>query len=205
MKTSTVRWCGAAAAAGAVAWSVTWLVAGVPVEGTNEAVEIWGSFAFQLGLVALLAAMRGTDATGTSRWGRLVLAGEALLVALAIAWTLPHLTDPNYMRDNENVLLVVLDVAWPLSMLGLIAVGITVVRARRWPSPLRWLPLAAGLLLPVDIVAMILLGPSAEIAARAAYLSATYVALGVLLVREPPVTAPDRDHVARGQERAAAR
>lgn len=190
MRTTTVRWCGAAAAAGAVVWSGTWLAAGVPEEGVNEAVEIWGSFAFQLGVVALLVAMRGTDATGMSRWGRWVLSGEAVLMVLAIAWTVPHLADPNYMSNNENgvlnAVLLALDAAWPLSMLGLVAVGVTVVRARRWPSPLRWMPLAASLLLPVDILSMLLLGEWTEIVARAVYMSATYGALGVLLVRDAP-------------------
>lgn len=184
MRTTTVRWCGAAAAAGAVVWAITWLAAGVPEEGVNKAVEIWGSFAFQFGIVALLVAMRGTDATGTSRWGRWVLSGEAVLMALAIAWTVPHLADPNYQAKNDDVVLMVLDAAWPLSMLGLVAVGVMVVRARRWPSPLRWLPLAASLLLPVDIVTMLLFGPWTEIVLRALYMSATYGALGFLLVRQ---------------------
>lgn len=187
MQTTTVRWCGAAAAAGGVLWSLTWLVAGVPEEGVNQAVEIWGSFAFQLGVVALLVAMRGTDAAGTSRWGRWLLSGQAALMALAIAWTVPHLVDPNYQAKNENTVLVVLDAAWPLSMLGLVFVGVAVARARRWPTPLRWFPLAAGLLIPVDIAAMLLFGPWTEIVVRAAYMSATYGALGVLLVREAPL------------------
>jgi hypothetical protein len=132
MRTGTVRAGGAAVAAGAATWSVTWLVAGPPQEGVNEAVQIWGSFAYQLGLVALL---------------------------------------------------VVLDAAWPLSMLGLVAVGIAVLRARRWPGALRWLPLAAGLLIPVDIVTMVLFGPRVEIAVRAAYMTLAYGALGLRLVR----------------------
>lgn len=183
MRTTTVRWCGAAAAAGAVIWAITWMAAGVPEEGVNEAIEIWGGFGFQLGVVALLVAMRGTNATGTSRWGRWVVSGEAVLMALAIAWTVPHLADPNYMTNNESVPLVVLDAAWPLSMLGLVAVGVTVARTRRWPSPLRWMPLAASLLIPVDIVAMLLFGPWAEIVVRAIYMSTTYGALGILLMR----------------------
>lgn len=183
MRTTTVRWCGAAAAAGATIWSGTWLAAGVPEDGVNEAVEVWGSFAFQLGVVALLVAMRGTDATGSSRRGRTVLSAQAVLMALAIAWTVPHLADPNYMTTNDSAVLVALDVAWPLSMLGLVAVGAGVVRARRWPSPLRWMPLAASLLIPVDIVSMLLFGAWAEIVIRATYMTATYVALGVLVVR----------------------
>lgn len=186
MRTTTVRVCGAAVLAGAATWSVTWLVAGVPEEGVNEAVEIWGSFAYQLGLVALLVAMRGTEATGTSRWGHTVLAGEALLVGLALAWTVPHLADPNYMTHHESGLLVALDAAWPLSMLGLVVVGVAVARANRWPGPLRWLPLAASLLLPFDILSMLLLGPWPAIVARAAYMTVTYGALGLLLLRRAP-------------------
>ena len=200
MRTTTVRWCGAAAAAGGVIWSITWIVAGVPEDGVNQAVEIWGSLAFQLGVVALLVAMRGTDATGTSRWGRWVLSVEAVLMALAIAWTVPHLADPNYQANNDNVILTVLDVAWPLSMLGLVAVGVTVVRAHRWPSPLRWLPLAASLLIPVDILTMLLLGPWAEIVVRAVYMSATYGALGILLARHAPRSVENSSSSIRAQE-----
>lgn len=183
MRTTTVRWCGASAAAGALTWSTTWIVTGVPERGVNDAVEIWGSLAFQLGVVALLVAMRGTDATGTSRWGRWVLSGEAVLMALAMAWTVPHLVDPNYQAKNDSVVLMVLDAAWPLSMLGLVAVAVAVACSRRWPSPLRWMPLAASLLIPVDIVTMLLFGAWTEIVVRAVYLSATYGALGLLLVR----------------------
>jgi hypothetical protein len=186
MRTTTVRGCGAAVAAGAATWAATWIAAGVPEEGVNDAVEIWGSLAFQLGVVALLVAMRGTDATGPSPAGRWVLSGEAALMALAIAWTVPHLSDPSYQATHDSTLLVVLDAAWPLSMVGLVAVGVMVVRAHRWPAPLRWLPLAASLLLPVDIVTMLLFGPWTEIVVRALYLSATYAALGLLLARHAP-------------------
>lgn len=196
MRETSVRACGAAVMVGAITWAVTWLVAGPPEEGVNQSVEIWGSFAYQLGLVALLAAMRATDATGPSRWGRAVVTGEAVLVALAIAWTLPHLADPNYMSKHDSVLLVVLDAAWPLSMLGLVAVGVAVARAGRWTGALRWLPLAASLLLPVDVVAMVLLGPELEIVVRAAWMAVTYGLLGGLLLRGgvPVASAPAHAH-----------
>lgn len=183
MRTTTIRTCGALVALGAVTWSVTWLVAGPPEEGRNAAVEIWGSAAFQLGLVALLVAMRGTDAAGASRWGRRVVTGEAVLLGLAIAWTVPHLGNPNYQDDHGGALLTALDAAWPLSMLGLVVVGVFVLRARRWPGALRWLPLAASLLIPLDILVMLVAGPWGQIVVRAVYMTLTYGAMGLLLLR----------------------
>ena len=118
MKTSTIRVCGALIALGGVVWAYGWLQAGVMPEGVNDQVEIWASGVFQLGLVALLAVLRATDGTGTTRPGRFVLHAEIVAVALAIAWTVPFLFDAN--RPNSGVL-VVLDAFWPLSMLGLMS------------------------------------------------------------------------------------
>jgi hypothetical protein len=167
---------------GAVAWSWGWLQAGVMPEGVNDQVEIWMSGLFQIGLIALLAVMRATDATGTTRFGRFVLNAEVVAVALAMAWTIPFLFDAN--RPNTGIL-VVLDAFWPLSMVGLVVVGIVVARAGRWPSPARYLPLAASLLIPVDIALMAAgLGLEAQNVVRSAYLTLAYAALGVAIIRQ---------------------
>lgn len=70
-------------------------------------------------------------------------------------------------------------------MLGLIAVGALVVRARVWPKPARYLPLAANLLLPVDI-ALMAAGTSewTQIVVRSLYLAATYALLGFAIMRQ---------------------
>lgn len=189
MKTSTIRACGALVILGGLMWAYGWLQAGVLPEGVNDQVEIYTSGLFQIGLVAMLATMRATDATGTTRAGRIVLNAEMVAVALAMAWTVPFLFDAN--RPHTGIL-VVLDAFWPLSMLGLIAVGALVVRARVWPKPARYLPLAASLLLPVDIV---LMGAGAsewtQIVVRSLYLAATYSVLGFAIMRQvapPPGT-----------------
>lgn len=167
---------------GAIAWSYGWLQAGVMPEGVNDQVEIWMSGLFQLGLVALLAVMRATDATGTTRLGRFVLNAELVALALAMAWTVPFLFDAN--RPNTGIL-VVLDAFWPLSMVGLIVVGIVVAKVGRWPSPGRYLPVAASLLIPVDIALIAVgLGLEAQNIARSAYLALAYAALGVAIVRQ---------------------
>jgi hypothetical protein len=86
-------------------------------------------------------------------------------------------------------------------MLGLIAVGIAVVRARRWRGLLRWLPLASSLLIPVDLVAMALLGPWPEIVVRASYMALSYAALGLVLALRPEDAQPPAD--LRNEERLA--
>ena len=73
----------------------------------NSQIEIWASGVFQLGLLALLAVMWFTWATGTSRVARGFLAAEVVALILAIAWTVPYLFDAN--RPTTGVL-VVLDV-----------------------------------------------------------------------------------------------
>ena len=182
MKPSTIRACGLLIALGGLIWSIGWLQAGVPTEGVNDQVEIWTSGVYQIGLVALLLTMRATKATGTSRPGRFILDAEIGAVALAIAWTIPFLFDAN--RPNTGVL-VVLDAFWPLSMLGLIIVGVLVVRAQRWPAPGRYLPLTASLLLPVDIIVIVAgLDEWGQIIVRSAYLAVTYTLLGLWLIRQ---------------------
>lgn len=147
MPITTIRTLGALVAAGGILWGMAWILS-PSRQGDNSQVEIWASGLFQLGLLGLLTLMWVTHATGTGRAARALLAAEAVAVVLALAWTVPYLFDAN--RPTTG-LLVVLDAFWPLSMAGLIVVGAVVAAARRWPAPLRWLPLVAALLIPVDI------------------------------------------------------
>jgi hypothetical protein len=187
MQASTIRICGATVLVGAVTWAVCWLVA-PPANDVNTRTEIAGGLVFQLGLFAMLLAMRGTDATGTGRWGRAVLAIEAVLLALATAWTIPHVASPN-MTDRG--IMVALDAAWPLSMAWLIPLGVTVARARRWPSPARFAPLVASLWLVADLAAMAA-GDTAFTIVHIAWLTGAYGWVGLALIREVADTAGKR-------------
>lgn len=178
MTSTYMRVAGALTALGGIAWGVTWIVSPSRPEEHNL-VEFWASVPFSLGLVALLTAMWVTDATGPGRWGRGFLAAETVAVVLALCWTLPYLVDID--RSNNGVLMV-LDLFWPLSMLGLVVVGILVARARRWPRPLRHLPLAASLLLVVD---MAFFWASDRLASlvTGTYLAVAYGLLGLAMIR----------------------
>lgn len=179
MNVGTIRGCGIATAVGGVVWGAAWLVSPSSQE-QNSQVEIWASGVFQLGLFALLAVLWTTAATGTGRAGRTVLAAEGVAVALAFAWTIPYLFDAN--RPTTG-LLVVLDLFWPVSMAGLIVVGVLVLRARRWPVPARYLPLLAGLLIPVDI-AVSWAPETVRTVVMALYLAIAYGLLGAVITRD---------------------
>lgn len=178
MSTSTIRSLGVLTALGGCAWGLAWILS-PSGGGTNSQVEIWTSAVFQLGLLALLATMWATWATGTGRAARVVLAAEVVAVVLAVAWTVPYLFDAN--RPTTGVL-VVLDVFWPLSMLGLVVVGVMVARARRWPAPVRYLPLVASLLIPVDL-ALMWAPDAARNAVMGAYLAIAYSLTGLGVAR----------------------
>lgn len=191
MSATTARISGALIAIGAIVWAATRLVLGVPAEGVNHPVEIWGSFAFQLGLVAFLAVAWATNATGTGR-GRLVLAFEVMFLALAIGWTIPHLWEAN--RSHAELWIQILDAGWPLSMLGLIAVGVVIARARRWPGVARWLPLAASLLIVADL-ALAWLPLEVSHVFTFVYLAVAYTLLGIVVIRDVAPILGDRPSV----------
>jgi len=179
MNKPTVTSLGALVTLGGVLWGLSW-IASPSEEGGNSQVEIWASGVFQLGLLALLAVMWVSRATGTSRTARGLLAAEVVAVILALAWTVPYLFDAN--RPTTGIL-VVLDAFWPLSMVGLVVIGVLVARAGQWPSPLRHLPLLASLIIPVDI-AVSWAPDEVRNAVMGVYLAISYGLLGLGMIRE---------------------
>jgi hypothetical protein len=185
MTTGTIRTTGVLTATGGVVWGAAWIVA--PSDNTeNNYVEIWASGVFQVGLFALLAAMWVTAATGTGRVARSILTAEVVAVVLAFAWTLPHLFNAN---PPTSAVLFVLDVFWPLSMAGFIVIAALVAWARRWPAPLRHIPLVASLLIPVDVAVSWAPDPVRN-AVMGTFLAVTYGATGLALVLHAPRVAP---------------
>lgn len=179
MNPPAIRTLGALTALGGVVWGTAWIIS-PSQSGANSPIEIWASGVFQIGLLSLLAVMWVTAATGTGRVARNILAAEVVATVLAFAWTVPYLADAN--RPTTGVL-VVLDAFWPLSMAGFIVVGVLVARAKRWPAPLRYLPLVASLLIPVDI-AVSWTPDVVRNAVMGTYLALGYGATGLALIRQ---------------------
>lgn len=97
-----------------------------------------------LGLIAGLVALGRSGAAGARRLGlRLAIGGLALLTvteALAIG-----AADSAYPTSRTDLLDAAYGVSVTLAGIGLIFLGIAIVRARCWSGRSRWLPLATGI------------------------------------------------------------
>lgn len=197
-RTTAIRAGGTALAVGGPVWATTLLTTGPPVDGVSPRAEVLGGLAWQAGVAGLLLAVALTGASGRGRAARVTLAVEAVLLAAAAVWSVVYAIDP---ASQRTVVMAVLDAAWPLSVLGLLPVGVLVLRAGVWPAPLRQLPLVAALWLPLDLVATLAVGESAGLALRVAWLAVVWGGLGLLLA----VRAPEEGrsgHDAAAQQRA---
>lgn len=113
------------------------------------------SMVFMAGWICANTVMRRTRAAGTGRWGRAVLLVQ--LVGLVLACLFGFFEATGLIGD-DNAVFVATDLAWPLSMLWMLVVGITVVVAKRMSGWRRFAPLLCGLWLPLGIPFQAVLG-----------------------------------------------
>lgn len=180
----TVGRLGAVLAAGALAWAGGMAYAGTdPVSGPGVWVIAATSLAFQLGVLALLTVYRRTRALGTGRVALTAVAVQHVLLAGAVLNTL----DPALPFLRGTPWHVVFDLCWPLSMLGMAAVGVRVAIAGRWRGAARVWPVVAeswGLVvIPVHDAF-----PAADHVVPAAHLLVGYTVLGLVLATRPWLT-----------------
>ena len=181
-----VRCAGTAVAAGSAAWAAGMIAfTNTPEAGTWQAVTYHlTSLLFQLGLVALVTVQLRSGATGTGRLARGFLHAEHVLLGLAIASTLLWAFAPG-IRDTAFFL--ALDVFWPLSMLGMAAIGVRIAIAGRWRGAARFWPTVAESWAPI-VVPVSALFPALAAGVGAAHLVVGYVTLGLILAVRPELT-----------------
>jgi hypothetical protein len=186
VSTRLARRVGLAVAGGSAAWAAGMLAfTNTPPAGTvQHFVYEVSSLLFQLGLVALVTLQLRTRATGTGKLARGFLHAEHVLLGLAIASTFTWMFFREY---DHTVWFLALDVFWPLSMMGMAAIGIRIAIAGRWQGAARIWPLVAESWAPVAIPASVLLPGFAHVVG-AGHLLIGYVALGVVLAVRPELT-----------------
>ncbi|MDP8923949.1 MAG: hypothetical protein M3O34_13845 [Chloroflexota bacterium] len=106
------------------------------------------SMVFMAGWICSNTGMRRLRAAGASTWGRTVLLIQLVGLVLAFLFGLFEATG---LLDRENIIYNITDAAWPLSMLWMLVVGITVLLAKRLPGWKRFIPVLCPLWLPVAI------------------------------------------------------
>ncbi len=176
-----IRRGGVAVMAGGVLWAAGMLAAGPLADDELNRIELFGSLAWQLGVLALLGVMAVTRATGTGRFGRSLLAVATALVLLAMGWTVGALLDP--VTAGEGIM-VALDAAWPLSMLWLLVVAVAVARVGQWTGRARWAPLIAKLWVVVALLTMAVLPEWPALVVRSVAMAALFGWLGWVIVSD---------------------
>jgi hypothetical protein len=104
---------------------------------------------FMAGWICSNIGMQQMRATGTGAGGRAVLIIQLVGLVLACAFGLIEATG---LFDENNIVFIVTDAAWPLSMLFMLVVGIAVLLAKRLSGWQRFVPLLCGLTFPVSII-----------------------------------------------------
>lgn len=177
---------------GASAMATTFYIYPEQQGGTAGRVGDMGALVFQAGLFGLWLTYKQTAATGTGRLGRGLLRVVFGLLVLATAWSVLHLVLPNDYTDDWWML--VLDAAWPLSMLGFLACGIAVAVVGRWRGVLRWAPLVAECWAPASIAVAALTPAVVSNFATPTLMIVLYGGLGLLLaVRSGQVASASDD------------
>ncbi|TYB45511.1 hypothetical protein [Actinomadura chibensis] len=179
------RLTGLAVAAGTTAWITGLLIAGNRVQDEVVAVEIWGSMAFMLGVMSLAMLVLSTNATGR-RKGRYIPIVEMALNAFAVIWCPLAIAYP----DDTPGWVTPFDMCWPLSMLGMLVIGIAVAKVGRYRGVLRWQFLLCGLWLLVAGVGQGVLGDDGGTYPGTIWLALSYGVLGLRLAVTPRVVLP---------------
>jgi hypothetical protein len=184
--TAAVRRTGWMVAGGALTWAAA-MTAYHPQSTDSTAILVndLGALPFQIALFALVTTQLRTGATGVTRVARGLLRVEYVLLALATLWTVLHAALPS---QRDAIWLGVLDVFWPLSMLGMFIIGVKIAVAGRWKGIARFWPLVAESWAVVTVPAFGILGATAGQYVGAAHLLAGYLVLGLILARRPHLT-----------------
>jgi hypothetical protein len=184
--TATVRRVGAGVTLGSLAFAATFVTVGAnPASSLGVTIGDLGSLVFQAGLFGLLTVQLRTRATGLGRGAVAMLRVEYVLLGLATLWTVLHGLVPSF---RDDLWLAVLDVFWPLSMLGMAVIGVKIALAGRWRGATRFWPLVAESWAPVVVPFFVLSGGAASGWIASGHLLVGYVTLGLLLLLRPELT-----------------
>ena len=167
---------------GAVAWGLDSLIFGTDPSGRlEEALSSITSGTFQLGIMGLLTVLFATQALGEGRLARFFLRLEGVLLVGAMASTF---VDGIGVSDLDQTGWLILDMFWPLSMLGMFLIGVRVAIAGRWTGKDRYWPLIAESWGPIVVPTFGIFGSSVAGVVSFVHLCVGYGVLGQIVARK---------------------
>ncbi|MFT3662317.1 MAG: hypothetical protein QM809_13285 [Gordonia sp. (in: high G+C Gram-positive bacteria)] len=142
--TGIVRRVGASLAVTAPLWALATMLLG-DHEGFGWQTLVMGvpALAFQLSILGLLRIQAGDGAmTHPGMLSRLARVGYLIEVVLLCGAMVSTILDAGWLLHG-TAFWATMDVCWPLSMLGMLIIGVRVAIAGRWTGALRWQTLFA--------------------------------------------------------------
>ena len=147
----------------------------------NTSFDGLSSLFFMLTWMGSLVGLNRLKATGNSFVGRTIIQVNLVTITFANGWNIYQAIAPN----ANTPLYWFLDAFWPISMVAMFLVGLTVVRAHNLRGWQRYVPLSVGLWLPLsaligNLLAMIPSGWISTVDAShyGQFFSGFYAALG---------------------------
>lgn len=149
----------------------------------NASIEKIYDLIFMLGWMCGLAALIRMKAVGESLAGKIVLIMQFVLVWNTIVWNVWAIVDPG----NSSDLFFILGFFWPLSHLFMLVTGTFIAIAGKMKGWRGWMPLLAGLWLPVSALIILFVYDNNRIMnIRIAYTVLAYILLGLGIVTSSP-------------------
>jgi hypothetical protein len=156
----------------------------------NPLVTGIASMVFMAGWICSNTAMRRTQAAGTGKWGRAVLLIQLVGLVLAFLFGFFEATG---LLGRESIVFNITDAAWPLSMLWMVVVGITVIVAKRLSGWKRFVPLLCPFWLPIALVVSIAFGDTTGSIVGFGYAAVLWLLLGYIVRNDSQQPAPTRE------------
>ena len=145
----------------------------------NDRLAAWLGLWYLVGWACSALALRRDRATGRGVGAAAIFGVQLVGLTLAAG---QQLQDAVQARPLGDTVYGVCDVAWPLSHVFMLVVGVAVLRARVWTGWRRWTPLACGLALPLSFAAQAAAGRYGLLVAFPIFTTLAFSALGVAVM-----------------------
>lgn len=179
-----IRVTGIGLAVATAAWALSMTLIG-DHEGFGWQTLVGGAtaIAFQIAIIRLLLLQVRTNAMGTGR----VAKGFYIAQFVFMAGALVSSTFDAFWLIQGTAVWAAFDMFWPLSMLGMVGIGVRIAIAGRWTGIVRWWTLWAQSWF-VAAIPVVLIARDAGQVVGSVQLIAGYVVLGIILAKLGTVT-----------------
>lgn len=107
------------------------------------------SFLFMFGSLCTQLVLWQIAASGRGIWGRIAQGFQIVLVFFGMLF---GIFEASQLLHDENILFVITDISWPLSMVWMLILGITIAIRGTLKGYARFAPMICGLAFPATIV-----------------------------------------------------